>query len=131
MGADFGRYDLYHVGGVNTLRAFGNDAYQGKSEIILNLENRLDLIRRRTLKVWRWSAYYGLQGILGLETASLWDHEALIEGDFHSGAYVGLHLLVAGVDRIRFECGSKFTKFELLADIGIFDKPDIQRFRAR
>ena len=131
VGSTFGRYDQFHAGGVNTLRGYGNDAFHGKSEIVFTLENRTDLLRKRTLSLWRWSGYYGLQGILGWEGASLWDHNALLERDFHAGAYLGLHLLIAGADRIRFEAGSKFSKFLVEYDIGILDKADIQRFRAR
>lgn len=131
VGETFGRYDEFHVGGVNTLRGYSNDAFRGKSEMVLTLENRTDLVRKRTLKLWRWSAYYGLQGILGVETASLWDHVALMERDFHPGFYAGAHLLMAGIDRIRFEIGSNFAKFQVQSDLGILDKPDIQRFRAR
>ena len=131
LGSTFGRYDRFHVGGVNTLRGFGNDAFQGKSEWILSAENRMDWIRKRTLRLWRWSAYYGLQGILGWEGASLWDHDALLERDFHAGMYAGVHILVAGADRLRFEAGSKFAKFQVAFDVGILDKVDVQRFRAR
>ncbi|MDB5049941.1 MAG: hypothetical protein JWO30_3012 [Fibrobacteres bacterium] len=131
LGSSFGRYDRFHAGGVNTLRGYGNDAFQGKSEIVFTIENRTDLVRKRTLRLWRWSAYYGLQGILGWEGASLWDHNSLLERDFHSGWYGGLHVLIAGADRIRFEAGSKSAKFQLEYDIGILDKADIQRFRAR
>lgn len=127
----FGRYDRFHVGGVNTLRGYANDAFRGKSEMILTLENRMDWIRKRTLRLWRWSGYYGLQGIVGWEAASLWNHNALLEGDLRSAGFVGLHLLVAGADRIRFEAGSNFAKLRFEADIGILDKADIQRFRAR
>jgi hypothetical protein len=127
----FGRYDQFHVGGINTLRGFSHDAYRGKSEIVFTFENRLDLFRKRPISLWRWSTYMGLQGILGLESASLWDHEAIMERDLHTGMYLGLHLLLAGIDRVRLECGSNFAKFQLEADLGILDKPDIQRFRAR
>ena len=102
-----------------------------KAKCIFTVENRMDWIRKRTLSLWRWSAHYGLQGILGWEAASLWDHNALLERDFHSAGFVGVHLLIAGADRIRFEAGSKFAKFQFEADIGIFDKADVQRFRAR
>jgi outer membrane protein assembly factor BamA len=131
LGESFGRYDRFHVGGVNTLRGYGNDAYRGKSEIVLTLENRMDWIRKRTLKLWRWSGYYGLQGVLGWEGASLWDHNAPLERDFHEAGYAGVHLLIAGADRIRFEVGSKFAKFQVESDVGILDKADVQRFRAR
>jgi len=131
LGETFGQYDEYHVGGLNTLRGFSHDAYRGKSEVILTSENRTDLIRKKVLKLWKWSAYYGLQGIVGLETASLWNHNALLENDFHTSGYLGLHLLIAGVDRIRLEAGSNFAKFQVEADLGILDKVDIQRFRSR
>lgn len=130
-GESFGRYDRFHAGGVNTLRGYSHDAFRGKSEFVLTAENRMDWIRKRTLRLWRWSGYYGLQGILGWEAASLWDHNALLERDFHSAGFVGLHLLVAGADRIRFEVGSKFAKIQFEADVGILDKADVQRFRAR
>jgi Omp85 superfamily domain len=131
LGSTFGRYDQFHAGGVNTLRGYGNDAFRGKSEWILNAENRMDWIRKRTLRLWRWSAFYGLQGILGWEGASLWDHNSLLERDFHAGMYAGVHILVAGADRIRFEAGSKFAKLKVEFDVGILDKADVQRFRAR
>jgi len=130
-GDNFGRYDRFHAGGVNTLRGYSADAFRGKSEWILTAENRLDLIRKRTLRLWRWSGYFGLQGVFGAEGASLWDHASLAEGDFHTGLYAGVHLLIAGVDRIRFECGSNSAKFRVSFDIGILDKADVQRFRAR
>ena len=131
IGQTFGQYDLFHVGGINTLRGFGHDAFKGKSEIIFTAENRMDWVKKRTVRLWKWSAYYGLQGVLGLESASLWDHQAIFERNFHSGAYAGVHLLIAGVDRIRLEAGSKFAKFVFQTDIGIFEKPEIQRFRSR
>jgi outer membrane protein assembly factor BamA len=131
LGHSFGRYDRFHVGGVNTLRGYGNDAFQGKSENVFTLENRTDLVHKRTLSLWRWSAYYALQGVVGWEAASLWDHNSLLERDFHSGGYLGMDLLIAGVDRIRLEAGSKSAKFQLIFDLGILDKADIQRFRAR
>ncbi len=131
LGETFGRYDRFHVGGVNTLRGFGNDSFRGKSEFLVDAEERMDLFRKRMMKLWKWSAYYGLQGIVGLEAGSLWDHQALLERDMHADGYVGLHVLIAGIDRIRLEVGSKFTKIQVRYDIGIMDKPDIQRFRAR
>ena len=69
--------------------------------------------------------------MLGAEAASLWDHHAPLERDHHASVYAGAHLLIAGVDRIRLEVGSKSAKFQLKSDIGILDKADIQRFRAR
>jgi outer membrane protein assembly factor BamA len=131
IGNGFGRYDRFHVGGVNTLRGYGNDALRGKSEVILTLENRMDWILRRTFKLWGWGGYYALQGVLGLEAASVWDHSELLDGDLQPAVYGGVHLIIAGIDRIRLEFGSKTARFEFWHDIGILEKADIQRFRAR
>ncbi|HLP40653.1 MAG TPA: BamA/TamA family outer membrane protein [Fibrobacteria bacterium] len=131
LGESFPFYDRFHAGGINTLRGFKTDALAGKSEWIANLENRYDLIRMRTVKVGPWDFYYGLQGIIGFEAASLWDHDALLEEKAHAGVYLGMHLLVAGIDRIRIELGSNTAKFEFRTDIGILEKSDAQRFRAR
>ena len=74
---------------------------------------------------------YRLQGILGMETASVWDNNTLLETDFHSSVYLGVHILISGADRIRLEVGSKSAKIQALFDIGFLDKADVQRFRAR
>lgn len=130
-GETFPVYDQFHVGGANTLRGYGHDAYRGKSECILTLENRTDLMRKKQVRFWNWGAFLAVQGLIGVEAASVWDHEAPAEGDFHPSAYAGVHLLLAGADRLRFEAGSKFAKFEFEWDLGILDKADVQRFRAR
>lgn len=130
-GRTFPVYDRFHAGGVNTLRGFGNDAFQGKSEWIATVENRVDLFRKSVFRLWNWSAYWGLQGVAGVEAAALWDHEAVFEGGAETGVYVGLHALMAGVDRIRLEVGSNTAKLRIEAGVGILEKPNVQRFRAR
>jgi outer membrane protein assembly factor BamA len=131
IGETFGRYDRFHVGGINTLRGYGKNSFQGKSEMLSTVENRIDLVRKRTLRLWKWGAFYAVQGIVGLDGASLWNGNSLFGEAYHTSWFTGLDILVAGVDRIRFEVGSKTAKFELQADLGILDKADAQRFRAR
>jgi outer membrane protein assembly factor BamA len=131
LGSSFGRYDRFHAGGANTLRGYTHDALRGKSECILTLENRTDLLAKRNLHIGPWGVFLAVQGVLGWEAASLWDHNALLERDFRPAYYAGLHILASGVDRLRLEVGSKSAKFEVVWDLGILDKADIQRFRAR
>lgn len=130
-GETFPVYDRFHAGGVNTLRGFGSDALQGRSEWIATVENRVDLIRKRVVNLWGLNGHYALQGVAGVEAASLWNHDALLEGGFHAGAFLGLHVLFAGVERIRLELGSKTARMDLRIDVGIMEKADVQRFRAR
>lgn len=130
-GQTFPIYDQFHAGGANTLRGFGNDAYRGRNECIATLENRVDLVRKRGFKLWNWGGYYGLLGVAGVEAASLWGHHALMEGGFHAGTYAGLHLVSAGIDKIRLELGSNTAKLDIQITLGILEKADVQRFRAR
>jgi outer membrane protein assembly factor BamA len=131
LGETFPVYDRFHAGGVNTLRGYGPDALQGRNEWIATVENRVDLIRKRVVRLWSLNGHYAVQGVAGVEAASLWGHDALMEGDFRAGVYAGLHILFAGVDRIRLELGSKTARLDMRFDVGIMEKADIQRFRAR
>jgi outer membrane protein assembly factor BamA len=131
LGTTFGRYDRFHAGGANTLRGYTHDALRGKSECILTLENRTDLLAKRNIHIGHWGTFVALQGVVGWEAASLWDHNALLERDLRSALYLGLHVLAPGVDRLRIEAGSNSAKFEVVWDLGFLDKADIQRFRAR
>lgn len=131
VGTSFPIYDRFHTGGVNSLRGFRRDAFRGRSEWVGTLENRTDLLKKRNFTLWKWGGYFGLQGVIGLEAASLWGHDDLLEGGAEVGLFGGLHLLVAGVDKVRLEGGSNTARLRFEWGLGILEKADAQRFRAR
>jgi Omp85 superfamily domain len=124
-------YDVFRAGGANSLRGFQRGSHIGVSEAILFVEERWSILEHRSFKVWRWGIPISLQGIVGIEFLRSWNHEALAEAQGPAAIYVGIHLLTAGLDRLRFEGGTSLSRLAPNADIGFFDKADAQRFRTR
>jgi Omp85 superfamily domain len=124
-------YDAFRAGGANSLRGFEKGTRIGRSEALFSIEERWSVVEHRSFQVWRWGIPISLQAIAGIEFLRSWNHDALAEADGPVALYVGLHLLTAGLDRLRFEGGSGLSRFAPNADIGFFDKADAQRFRTR
>ncbi len=130
-GRTIGSYDDFHLGGANSFRGTGPNHASGVREWIVFLENRHTLIDKKQVSLAGIHAYFGLQGVMGLETGNVWNHSRLVPDSFIPGWYGGLHLLIAGVDRLRFEMGSKTTKLMMSYHLGLMEKSQIQRFRSR
>ncbi len=131
MGREIGVYDDFHLGGPNSLRGYAAGALRGRNEMINTLESRYTLIPRRAFQVWMVNGYFAVEGILGVETAGVWDGNAVLPQKLHPAAYGGVHLLLAGVERIRLEVGSKSASADILFDVGVWEKSRAQRFRTR
>ncbi len=131
LGQTLGIYDDFHLGGGNSLRGFAPNTSSGKSEVLLTLENRFDLLGRRTLSWWKINLHYGLQLVAGLDWAANWNHDALLGGDLFQSAYGGVHVLLPGVDRIRMEVGSGTASLDMVFSLAMFEKSYFQRFRDR
>lgn len=125
-------YDRFHQGGANTLRGFDPDsARHGIHEWILNFEERLVLKERRPISIGGVALFYGLQWVVGVDGAFLWDKGAPSWSDYHSAVYTGLHLVVPALDRIRFEVGYSPDAGELKFFLGLYEKNIAQRWRSR
>ncbi len=124
-------YDLYRAGGANSLRGFDRGSRIGRSEAIATVEERFSLLKQRSLRVWKWGIPLSVQAIAGVEILRSWNHSDLMEGNGPASIYCGIHVLTAGLDRLRFEGGSAWDALAPNADIGFFDKADAQRFHTR
>ncbi len=131
LGETIGIYDDFHLGGGNSLRGFAPNTTSGKSEVLLTLENRLDLLGRRTFSWWKINLHYGLQLVAGMDWAANWNHDVLLGGELFQSAFGGVHVLLPGVDRIRLELGSGTAKFDMVFTVAMFEKSFFQRFRDR
>ncbi len=130
-GGPLGAYDRFHVGGVNSLRGYTRNAFQGRNECLLNGEYEFDILQEKIQRAWRWSVNYGIQAVAGIDIVGLWDEENLMADRFHSGYYVGLHALVPGVDRLRAELGNQGFSLDAQFHFGMFEKPNSQHWRTR
>ncbi len=126
-----GRYDDFHAGGANSLRGFSENSFQGRSECLLNAEYRFDLVTERVQSLKWWSLNYAVQAVAGLDAASLWNGNSPAPGDFARSGYVGLHVLLPGIERLRFEVGSDLLRFNVQGQIGLFEKTTVQRYTTR
>jgi len=86
---------------------------------------------KRLIGLGKYGLGLGLEAVGGIETAHLWNHQAFLESDGLTSLYLGIHVTLGGLDRIRFEGGSNISSFAFKADGGFFDKADTQRFRTR
>jgi len=127
-----GFYDELFQGGANTLRGFSPDsAIYGNSEIILNAEWRQPWVHRRSLRVLGVQGFWGLDWCAGYDGAWLWDKGTPDWSNYRDALYVGLHLLVPAIERIRFEVGADPRTRTWAFTIGLFEKATTQRWRSR
>lgn len=131
MGREIGYYDDFHLGGANSLRGYRIDSRRGRDEAIGLLEHRYTFFERRALDFSVLHAHYGLQGVMGLEAAGTGTGFREISEGLLPAAYAGLHLLLPGLDRLRFEVGGSLPKIALRAELGVLEKTRTQRFQTR
>ncbi|HNX23067.1 MAG TPA: BamA/TamA family outer membrane protein [Spirochaetota bacterium] len=131
-------YELYHAGGVNSLRTFEPDPdICGQHELLATAEYRYELFANRQITVFDMNGYYGLQFVCGVDNALEWlPDESFENGRYYNSLYAGVHLLVPVLERVRLEFGinspdmdEKSVKFGI--NIGWYEKAYTQRRRAR
>jgi outer membrane protein assembly factor BamA len=132
-----GVYDYFTVGGPNSLRSYMQDSeLVAQSEALLTAEVRHELFDRTAVSFFGFHVFYGLQIVAGADVALLWRAHDALDGEprVHPAAYTGVHVLLPGVDRLRFEIfmqrdanGGLRPNFS----IGLFEKAVTQRSRLR
>lgn len=131
-------YELYHVGGVNSLRGYEPDPSMcGQHEALGTFEYRYELFTHRQVSLLDFHGYYGLQLVAGIDNAMQWmKDDSMDNGIYYNSFYTGIHLLVPVLERVRFELGfSGFENdrysFRFGANMGWYEKAYTQRRRVR
>lgn len=125
-------FDRFHHGGSNSFRGYEADSsHHGESEILMNFEERIIVLERMPITVVGVRLYYGLQLVAGLDGSVLWDGGEILSRDFAGAAYVGVHVLLPAIDRVRFEVGYAPDTGEPKFFIGLNEKNISQRWRTR
>ncbi|HPS57257.1 MAG TPA: BamA/TamA family outer membrane protein [Spirochaetota bacterium] len=131
-------YELYHTGGVNSLRTFMPDPdICGQHEFLGTLEYRYELFTGKQVSLLGLNGYYGLQLAAGMDNAVLWlPGESFEDGRYFYSFYAGVHLLVPALERVRLEFGfntidphDRTVKFGI--NLGWYEKSYTQRRRVR
>jgi len=131
-------YELFHAGGINSLRTFEADPELcGQHEILATAEYRYEFFANRQIKIFEMNGHYGLQFVLGVDNAWEWLPDQTFRfGRYYNSVYTGIHLLIPALERLRLEFGfnsfdveEKTIKFGL--SCGWFEKASTQRRRVR
>ena len=125
-------YEAYHIGGVNSLRAYSPDPDRHYQSACLNtIEYRYQIVELSpfTLPVLDWNLFWGLESVVGWDLVYSWEPNK--KGDFYHAPFIGIHLLQPGIQRIRFELGLKGFKSEVTFAIGFFEKSTTQNWIGR
>ena len=131
-----GAYDLLHVGGSNTARAYSQDPDQyGQHEALATVEYRLEFFERKPFELWGSNLYYGLQWVFGADTVMQW-RRPRGSPKLLTSLFCGPSFLFPGFDRFRIEFGMSnifpiSQKAVFRVSIGLFEKLTMQRQRVR
>jgi outer membrane protein assembly factor BamA len=131
-------YELYHIGGINTLRTYEPDpSICGQHEVLGTIEYRYELFANRQISLLDMHGYYGLQLVLGMDNAACWfPGEDFSQGNYLNSFFAGIHLLVPVLERVRLEFGfhgpyrdENEVRFGI--NFGWYEKAYTQRRRVR
>lgn len=131
-------YELYHAGGVNSLRTFMPDPeICGQHEFLGTMEYRYELFTGRQVSLLGLNGWYGLQLAAGMDNAVEWlPGETFRGGRYFNSFYAGIHLLVPALERVRLEFGfntgdphDRNIRFGI--NLGWYEKSYTQRRRVR
>lgn len=134
-----GAYDLFHIGGTNTLRTYTADPGRfGQHELLFTEEYRYEFFDRLHFTLFNQRLFIGLQWVAGTDIGVLWNSsDRPDDGRTYAAFYTGLHILFPGFNRIRLEwgfhrgegAGDRRIKFGFTA--GLWEKSVVQRWRVR
>ena len=131
-------YELYHIGGVNSLRSFSPDpSICAQHEILATAEYRYELFTNRQISFFDMNGYYGLQLVAGTDHAWYLEPDAsLHERKYLSSIFAGIHLLVPALERVRIEFGingynRKDQSIRFGINLGWYEKAYTQGRRVR
>lgn len=121
---------LYRTGGPNTMRSYPT-GYLGlnRQEGLMQSELQYRFIPQTAFKIpyLGWDLYSGMDLVFGIENAWL-SPQTPQNGQNWPGSFGGLHLLLPGFERIRFEFGYPLAGANrtLQWNIGLFQKINTQ-----
>ena len=125
-------FDRLHQGGANSLRGFDPDSsVHGRHEAVWNVEERYALLERKSFSVLGANLFWGVELVLGVEGAFLWDSKMPGWDDYRQSIYGGVHFLIPALDRLRLEAGYSPDGASVKIAVGLYDKNVSMRWRSR
>lgn len=106
LGKSFPMYRRFWIGGANSVRGHVLGSRSGQNQAIYNGELQYLLVKPRAWPLGFRNLYIdiGLQPILGIDVATVWDTD-LGEHPWDVGGYAGVQWLVPYIQMVRMEIG--------------------------
>jgi outer membrane protein insertion porin family len=133
VGVDVAPWQLFGMGGTNTVRGWEYAFQKGKDQFIGTLEYSFTVLKPRLfLLPFKIRYRGGLQLCLFADTGLAWNEAGQFElGNFISGYGVGLRILVPVVGMLRLDLGWGETGRGVAIHVGAYEKPVMSRRRVR
>jgi outer membrane protein insertion porin family len=133
VGDNVAPWQVYGIGGTNTVRGWEFAARKGKNQFINTLEYRYTLFNIRPVKLpfninWRIGLGFALFGDLGIG----WDTASQFRSNnFIGGVGAGVRILMPVLGMIRFDVGLGQPGHGIALHIGTLEKSEMTRKRVR
>jgi outer membrane protein insertion porin family len=128
---DIAMWQLYSLGGTNSIRGWELGSVTGKHQCINTLEYRYTLLEPRTLSFFGINAYLGLQLAAFADAGSAWTDNNDFRRNFIDGYGLGIRFIVPYVGLARLDFGFGQPSGKILVHFDVSDKPVRQRERVR
>jgi outer membrane protein assembly factor BamA len=133
VGETVAPWQVFGIGGTNTVRGWEFAARKGKNQFINTLEYRYTLLKMRPVKLplginWRVGLGVALFGDLGIG----WDTASQFRAkNFIGGVGAGIRIIMPVIGMLRFDVGIGQPGASISLHIGSMEKPEMTRKRVR
>jgi outer membrane protein insertion porin family len=133
VGLDVAPWQLFAIGGTNTVRGWEFAARKGKNQFINTLEYRITIMRPRLLQLPLGINYSGgMQIGIFADTGIGWESDnQFAMNNFITGFGAGIRFLVPIVGMARLDFGFGQRGKGIMLHLGAFEKPVMARRRVR
>ena len=131
VGKDIAPWQVFGVGGTNSMRGWEIGARKGKNEFLNTLEYRQTLMNPRAYEILGYAVHLGIQIAPYVDFGSAWTSKRDFQSNFIAGFGLGLRLLVPFSGIIRLDLGFGQKGAGIMIHLGSSEKAAMQRNRIR
>lgn len=128
---DIAIWQLYSLGGTNSIRGWDLGSVIGKHQFINTLEYRYTFLKPRTVSYFGISAHLGLQFAVFADVGTAWTEDGDFSKNFIDGYGLGIRFIIPYVGLARVDFGLGQPNGRIFVHLGARDKPERQRERVR
>ncbi len=128
---DIAMWQLYSLGGTNSIRGWELASRTGKHQFINTLEYRYTFLKPRTISWFGINAHIGLQFAAFADVGTAWTEDDDFRKNFIDGYGLGIRFIVPYIGLARVDFGLGQPNGRILIHLGAYEKPVRQRDRVR